>query len=161
MEIIKQKFIILVLFLVAVGTLGPALINDAQALSLMEGVSESCWSQKEGKGIDMGDCTVCDVLRVFFNGARFIFLSMSGIALIMIIWAAIGLIMNWGSAEAVGKNKKLIMHTLLGILIVMLSWTLVNAIGWFFLGATSTGLQESGQEQKVWEKGWWTGPTCD
>jgi len=87
---------------------------------------------------------------------------MSGVVLIMIIWAAVGLILNWGNAEAVGRNKKLIMHTLLGVVIILMSWTLVNAIGWFFLGANSAGLQDPKEkQQQVWEKGWWVGPVCN
>ena len=160
----EKGLIILILFLTLTAILIP--VVDVQAISLMEGVNSDCWSQG---GKAEGNCSVCDILRVIYNVGRFIFMSMAGIAMIMILWAAIGMIMNWGNAEAVAGAKKTILHTFLAILIIMVAWTLVNAIGWAFLGAkdpgsvSNLGAKDPGSVSNpiFWENGeWWTGPSC-
>jgi len=132
--------IIIVLFIFGLGLMA----HPARALDLMGGVHEYC--------ITSGDCTVCDLLKVLFNVAKLVFMSMAGVAMVLLIWAGIGLIMNWGSAESVSKSKKLITNTLLGIVIIMLAWTLVNSLIFFFYG--NQGYSWQGRN-------WWTGPECE
>ncbi|OIO16508.1 hypothetical protein COV56_03445 [Candidatus Kuenenbacteria bacterium CG11_big_fil_rev_8_21_14_0_20_37_9] len=141
----KKIILAIILILLAVNLFAP--LNDASAFSLMEKINSSC--------IKRGDCTVCDGLMILFNAARFIFISMSGIALIMMLWAGSGLIMNWGSAETITQNKKIILHTLLAILIILLAWTLVNAVFLFLAGDIT--------ENKFWTSGgkWWVAPKCN
>lgn len=74
------------------------------------------------------NCTLCNALQVFTNVARFIFASLGGVAAIFFLWGGIGLIFNWGSAESVQQNKKVITGTLIGVLVVLLAWMLVNII---------------------------------
>ena len=112
--------------------------NKAMAFSLVDRLNPVC---REG-----GDCSVCDMLTILYQVAKFVFMSMSGIALILILWAGIGLIFNWGSAESVAQNKKIILHTLLAIVIILLAWTLVNALAVGFLGWKNVN--------------WWKGPSC-
>lgn len=133
---INKKILLFIVFMaLAMAILLP--VESAMAFSLMDKVIPACK--------DSGDCSVCDILTVLYQVAKFIFMSVSGIAMIMFLWAGSGLIMNWGSAESVAQNKKLILHTLLAIVIILLSWTLVNALG-LFLG---------------WNNGsWWQGPSC-
>lgn len=148
---VKKYSKIIILFILLVIIFIP--IISANAFSLTDGI-DSCKAT--------GNCSVCDVLRVLYNVGRFIFMSMSGIALIMILWFAIGLIMNWGIAEEIAKAKKGILHTILALVIIILAWTLVNAIGWGFLGAQTNPFWKKGNEtatgQAVWK--WWEGPEC-
>lgn len=120
---------------------------QAKAFSMVEGLSSAC--------MNSGNCTICDFLRVFHNFGRFIFVSMSGIALLYILWNAIGMILNWGVPEKIAGAKKGITNTLLAVLIILLAWTLVNAIGFAFLRADVTN-------RDFWSSGqWWVGPDCN
>lgn len=125
------------------------------AISLMEGVSSGCW-QSGGGG--SGNCSVCDILVVIYNVGRFIFLSMAGVALIMFLFGAIGLILNMGNPELVARNKKLILNTLLAVIIIITAFTLVNAVIYVFSG------KDPGDklDQTFWKSEvWYIGPTCE
>lgn len=151
MRKIKNFFIVLILFLTVVGFLVPA---DAQAFSLMGGVNGSCWS--EG-GESPGNCSICDVLRVVFNVGKFIFASMAAIALLMFLWGAIGLIFNGGNMETVAQSKKIILHTLLAVVIIMIAWLAVNTLISILADVEPGGIFS----QTFWKTGqWWVGPSC-
>ena len=142
-----KKFLpVIVLLFVLASLLVPA--SQADAFSLMDGVGRACKSS--------GDCTVCDIIRVVYNVGRFIFLSMSGVALIFLTFAAIRLIFNWGHAESIASAKRMIFHTLIAIGIILIAWTLVNATIYALRGELpGTDLSEP------WSaKNWWQGPTC-
>src|SRR3989338_8193238 len=135
----KKLFLFFILLFLLAGFLLP--VTDAQAIYLLENISPGCSGR--------GDCTFCDILRVIHNVGRFIFVSMAGIAFILFMRAGIGLIFNWGSAERIAANKKLIFHTLLAIVIILAAYTIVNMLLQLLTGQT----QLSG-------KAWWQGPTC-
>ena len=78
-------FLVAFLCLLLAGLLLP--LVPVEAFDLMSRVGLECKSR--------GNCTVCDALMVFYNVGKFVFISMSGVALVMIIWGGIGLIMNW------------------------------------------------------------------
>ena len=129
------------------------------AFSLMDSIGLECKAK--------GDCTVCDALMIVYNVGKFIFISMSGVALVLIVWGGVGLIMNWGSAEMITANKKLILHSLLGVVIILLAWTLVNAMIIFFAEKDDKGKpqiykQEETKDQiGLWGGKWWQGPSCN
>lgn len=50
------------------------------------------------------------------------------IAVIMVIYGGVTYVVSAGSDEAVGKAKKIIMYALIGIVIILLSFVLVNAV---------------------------------
>lgn len=57
------------------------------------------------------------------------FLTFLGIvAVIMVIYGGVTYVTAGGADEAVGKAKKIIMYALIGIIIVLLSFALVNTI---------------------------------
>ncbi|MFH1890473.1 MAG: hypothetical protein ABIJ91_02830 [Candidatus Kuenenbacteria bacterium] len=149
----SKIFIFTILFLMIFGLLLP--VGKVEAFSLVDGIS---------KCVSTGNCTVCDMLQVLYNVAKFIFISMSGIALIMILWAGIGLIMNWGMAEGIAANKKIILHTLLAVAIILLAWTLVNALIFFLAGADNKGnlnvYKNPDFKESLWTGSWWVGPKC-
>lgn len=143
----RKFYFIIILTLFLSGLLLP--VGDAQAISLMDGVGDDCKAS--------GDCDVCDILRVVYNVGRLVFMSMAAIALALLLWAAIGLIFNWGSAELIARNKKLIFHTFLAILIIMVAYTLVNATIFVLVGKQPG----ADLDHTFWsEEVWWKGPTC-
>ncbi len=50
------------------------------------------------------------------------------IAVIMVIYGGVTYVISAGNDEAVGKAKKIIMYALIGIVIILLSFVLVNAV---------------------------------
>ncbi len=105
-------------------------LND-NIWNLMHEVSDDCYCN--------GNCNVCDFVAIFFQAARLILMSVSGVAMVMLIWAGVGLVMNWGNAESINKNKKLILHTFLGIIFVLAAWQLIGMIIGMFTTDWSAG----------------------
>ncbi len=131
----------------------------AKAFSLMDNVSTTCWSpgttDLKAK-INIGDCTICDVLQVAFNFAKFIFASMAGLVLLFIIWQSVGMIMNWGNAEAIKTAMDKMKSTLFAALIILAAYTLVGA----FINIYSGGNFKTfikGQTSSSWS----VGPKCE
>ncbi len=123
---------------------------ETGAISLMEGVSSDCWSQG---GESPGNCDVCDILVVVYNVGRLVFMSMAGIALIMMIIAGIGLIINAGNPEMVARSKRLILNTFIAVLIIMAAYTIVNFTIFTLSGETFS--------REFWTDGeWFKGPSC-
>lgn len=148
----KKILLILILLLIIGGIFLPVHNSAAATINLMNGVRPECWTEGEGGG--RGDCNVCDGLRVVYNVGKFVFVSMTAIALIMILWAGIGLIFNWGSTEAIVANKKLILHTLLAVLIILAAYALVDVLMVIYLGADLSNTE-------FWSSGvWYKGPDC-
>jgi cytochrome bd-type quinol oxidase subunit 2 len=58
----------------------------------------------------------------------FFLLFLGLIAVIMIIYGGIGYVTAAGNEEKVGKSKKIIMYAIVGIVIVLISFALVNTV---------------------------------
>lgn len=131
----------------------------AKAFSLMDNVSTTCWSpgttDLKAK-INIGDCTICDVLQVAFNFAKFIFASMAGLVLLFIIWQSVGMIMNWGNAEAIKAATDKMKSTLLAALIILAAYTLVGAMINVYSGGNFKTFIK-GQTSSSWS----VGPKCE
>lgn len=146
MKTLKQKNILIfvLFFIVGVGIALPV-VNAQAAIHIFGGtVSASCKAT--------GDCNFCDVLAVVYNIGNFIFSAMIGIALILFLFGSTGLIVNWGNAEMIANNKKLLINTIVGVVIIMLAWILVDAILFMVLGVDTKFFGNDGF--------WWTGPIC-
>ncbi|NMC51479.1 hypothetical protein GYA54_01975 [Candidatus Kuenenbacteria bacterium] len=136
-----MKKIFLIVVLLAVIFLP---LKYTHAFSLVDGI-DACKAT--------GNCTLCDVLKVAFNFAKFIFMSTAALALLFGLWQASGMVMNWGNAEAVKVAKGKIMNTLLAILIILASYLLVGTFINLFSGGTFKSNFNGGE--------WWKGPTCE
>lgn len=75
-----------------------------------------------------GDCSVCDFVNVFLNAARFGLGLLGVISLVMFIWGGLMWIMSGGNTERVSKGKSVLTGTVIGIIIVLLAWVVINAI---------------------------------
>lgn len=78
--------------------------------------------------VSSNECGICDALAVFTRAAHFLLASLGGIAAIFFLWGGVGLIFNWGNEEKIQGAKKTLVGTLIGVAIVLLSWTLVNIV---------------------------------
>ncbi|NMB47986.1 hypothetical protein GYA13_00895 [Candidatus Kuenenbacteria bacterium] len=122
--------------------------HPAQAfMSLVDNVDNLCLTK--------GDCNVCDVLQVIVNFGKFIFVTMAGLVMLFFMWQAIGLIMNWGNAEAIKTAMDKIKSTLLAALIILAAYLLVSLLINLYSGNSFQTLIK-GQISANWN----IGPIC-
>ncbi|MBI4262004.1 hypothetical protein HY624_00570 [Candidatus Uhrbacteria bacterium] len=69
--------------------------------------------------------SLCDFLQLFVNGMNIIVTIAAGIALIILIWGAQGLLLSGGSEEKVTEAKTLMKNAAIGLLIILVSWQLI------------------------------------
>lgn len=96
----------------------------------LQNVSDKCYV--------CGDCTLCDMIAVFVGVANIILASLGGIALIVFLWGAFTLVMSGGKPEAIKEGKAAIRSTIVGLLIVLLAWQVINSVMYVFLSKTTT-----------------------
>ncbi|MFH1187258.1 MAG: pilin [bacterium] len=118
MKISKTKIIPIILLIFIFGFLAIRPVF-AEGSGIFQGI-ESCRTN--------GNCSLCDFLTLATNISRWILSVMGGLAMVYFIWFGIGFIMSFGNAEKVAENKKGVIGAVIGILIIMVAWTLVNFI---------------------------------
>ena len=80
-------------------------------------------AQKDG-----ADCTICNFLQLFVNGAD-IMVALSGtFAILMFIYGGVTWITSYGNEARVKQGREIIIATVTGIVIVLMAWTIVNLI---------------------------------
>lgn len=75
-----------------------------------------------------GNCGFCDIVATAVTLGKWLITGASGLALLIIVWAAFGLVTSAGNQEKTGAAKKQIVGALLGIVIVFLAFQLVVMI---------------------------------
>ncbi|HLD27242.1 MAG TPA: pilin [Patescibacteria group bacterium] len=73
-----------------------------------------------------GNCGFCDILSTGVNIFRYLLGSLGGISLLLFVWHAFGWITSGGNKEKIEASKKALVHTLIGLVIILASWFLVN-----------------------------------
>ncbi len=84
-------------------------------------VPPDCYSNERG-------CSICEVGKVFTNGAAIIAGGLSATSLLMFVIGGFFLIFSAGEAQRVEKGKKILLGTVTGLAIVFLAWFAVNVI---------------------------------
>ena len=79
-----------------------------------------------------GDAT--DIRQLILTIVNYVLGFLSVIAVIMIIYGGMLYVTAAGKQESIDKGKKIIMYTIIGIVIIMLSFVVVNAV----LGSATT-----------------------
>lgn len=97
-----------------------------------------------------GDCTVDDFLRLFVNLANWGLAGLAGITVFFFVWGGFTLVISEGSAEKVTAGKQSILGAVIGMLIVLASYTLVNTLVVVFTN-TGDGTIFAGSD---WERYW-------
>ena len=78
--------------------------------------------------IKNGSCGLCDILFLVSNFAKLLLGFIGTIALVFFVIGGFMWITSAGSAEKVKKGQSLLANTLIGIVIVILAWFIVNFI---------------------------------
>lgn len=85
-----------------------------------EGLANKC--------LNCGDCTKCDILRVASNIFNFIVKIVGGLAILMLVLSGILYITSAGRAEALKEAKAALVATIVGFIIVLTSWIIINLV---------------------------------
>jgi hypothetical protein len=117
-KMIKQALIVFALMVGAITVLSAIPAANAQLLTPGDNpsvIANATDNQTSLRGL------VMTIINYFLG-----FLGL--IAVIMIIYGGVTYVISAGNDEAVGNAKKIIMYALIGIVVILLSFVLVNAI---------------------------------
>ena len=73
-----------------------------------------------------GPCSFCDGLKVVFNIIEMLMLVIIPLAVIVIVYGGIRLMTAGGSEEGVKKGKDAITNAVIGIVIALSAWVIIN-----------------------------------
>ncbi|OJI06535.1 hypothetical protein BK004_02960 [bacterium CG10_46_32] len=85
-----------------------------------------------------GNCGVCDIAATAITLGKWLITGAGGLALIVIVWASIGMIASAGNAEKIGAAKKQILGSIVGIFIVFSAFYVVL---WIIMAFTNPSSQ--------------------
>lgn len=138
-------FLIILIFLVSsqIQAQGECIVKGAQAERgiLTQGLSDEC--------VGCGECSQCDILKVIQNIVQFILKIAGPLAILAIILGGFLYVTSGGSEERAQMAKKAITAAIIGFVIVLVAWVLVN-----FIIQTLTG-----GSQNIFEAAWYA-PKC-
>ncbi|HPN81570.1 MAG TPA: hypothetical protein PK412_03445 [bacterium] len=104
-----------------------SLIGVAIATPIMT-YSQTTLIPKTGSCADRGDCTPVDFVALFVRGADII-VGLSGTAsILMFVYGGFLMITAYGNDSRIKQGRDAIVATVIGILIVLLAWTLINLV---------------------------------
>ncbi|MFH1866943.1 MAG: pilin [Patescibacteria group bacterium] len=119
---ISKKKLLIMLVLMAVLMLLPAITS---AFDIKLGIVGNIGS---AECRELGNCDFCDWIDLFVVLQKVILSMFGGLALIFMVWAGQSLIVAGGNEEKIRQAKKLIGSTILGVVIVLAGYFLVNII---------------------------------
>lgn len=77
-------------------------------------------------------CTLCDLLVMVNNIVNFLTAISISIATIMILWGGFLLLMAAGNEEKLKSAKSVLTTAIIGLVIVLVSWIIINTLIVFF-----------------------------
>ena len=113
------------LFLIGLALFVPA--HQAQAVNIWEGAK--CGGEVIGPdGGPKGPCSLCDAMIVMRNIITFGFQLAFSIGTAMIAWGAIRMMAAGGNEKTVTDAKSIMTSAIIGIVIAVAAWTIVNTV---------------------------------
>jgi hypothetical protein len=86
--------------------------------------------QPEGVGVQVGTTSAETLIKVIVEGIVTLFFTVGAIAvLIMFIWGAVSFILSGGDKERVASARRKITWTLIGFVLLALSFVIIQSIG--------------------------------
>ena len=89
-----------------------------------------------------GNCTQCDVFQVIANIVSFIFSIAGALAVFFMVNAGFSFATARGNQEAITKAKGALAAVVIGVIIVLLAWALVNTVLSFWLEYDQTKFKD-------------------
>ncbi len=107
-----------------------SLTSTALAINIWEGTGSggvTCnQSAINASGVLTSACTFCDALRVTQNILNYLVELAFAIVTAMIVWGAIQMIISTGSSEKFTHGRQTITDAVIGLLVIMGAWLIVN-----------------------------------
>jgi len=75
-----------------------------------------------------GNCGLCDFIQTFINIIRWVLGILGGSALFLMVWHGFTWLTSGGNNEKIESGRKGLMHTVIGIFIIIGSWFIINAV---------------------------------
>ena len=105
------------------------IVNIVYGQSVVGNIGDTCASEK--------GCTPCDFVRIFVNASNII-VGLSGtFSILMFIYGGVVMLTAYGNENRITWGKNILIATVIGIGIVLLSWTFVNLIIEAFFGGSN------------------------
>ncbi len=82
--------------------------------------------------LENGNCTLCDVLKVFATIMQWILSTVAALSLFFVIYGGFDLLTSGGNSEKVDAGKKKIGGSIIGLIIVLGSYLVIGAILFMF-----------------------------
>ena len=83
--------------------------------------------------IKKGDCDICDFIALGINFVRLLLGIAGGLALLFFIIGGMIFLTSRGNPEKIEKGKRMLTGTLIGLIIMLMAWTVINvALGIIF-----------------------------
>lgn len=80
------------------------------------------------EGVNAGKCGLCDIVQTALNMFKIALGFLGAAALLMFVWHGISILTSAGNAEKVSSGFKGMSNTLIGILLILGSWLIVNTV---------------------------------
>jgi Type IV secretion system pilin len=128
MNTLKQKKLLLIIFLVATTFFSVPFLTHARGLVPCGGYKDAAGTQRENP------CNLCDIFSLIAIVTNYL-ISVAGIyAVFQIIFAGFRLVYSMGDEESITKNKGALSAAVVGFVLVMMAFLLVNtAINYILL----------------------------
>ncbi len=91
---------------------------------------------------DPDNCNPCDFIKIFVTGADIIVMLTGIMSIVMFVFGGIIMITAYGNEARVKWGKDVLIATVIGIVIVMLAWTLVNTVILALYGGSSAAFNK-------------------
>ncbi|MFC1598260.1 hypothetical protein ACFL2M_01870 [Patescibacteria group bacterium] len=90
-----------------------------------------------------GHCSGCDMIALFANWAEVILQMISGVAVFMIVFGGVWWIISGGNPEKVKKGQQIIIGAVIGVILVLTGWLIVNFSIQAMLGTQGGSIDEA------------------
>lgn len=100
--------------------------------------------------IQNGNCGLCDFLVTFANIANYMLGALGSCALLLFVYGGIIWLTASGSVERIKKGKDILVNTIIGMIIVMFSWQIINLVISSLTGTTPVVVIFGGYGGQPW-----------
>lgn len=104
---------------------------------------------REGRQAARSDCGIAQIAQTVVNITRLMLGIMGSAALLMFVYGGVYFILSAGNEQRITKGRAILSHAFIGIVIIFLSWSIIN----FIVIAVTAGREGLGQPAKIFDKG--------
>lgn len=90
--------------------------------------------------IESGNCSLCDILKTFANFADFMISVVGSVALLFFLYGGYVWISSAGNHERIKRGKNILVSTIVGIILVMGAWQIINFTISAFVSSSPTAI---------------------